>query len=68
MKAVNVCINTLDWQYIPNRCYIGVKNLENEIIDFTIQKYEIIEENLLEEEMSDKLSFFNLTYCDCEAS
>lgn len=67
-QPVRFCIDTDDWKYSSQTCFIGVKNKQSEDLKFTITQREILEENLLDEDLSRLFEVFKGIFSKVEGS
>ena len=67
-ESIRFCIDTDDWKYSSQLCYIGIKNLTDSPLDFSINKREVLEENLLTGEIAHKLELFKQVFTSIEGS
>lgn len=67
-ETLRFCIDTDDWKYSSQLCYIGIKNSTAEPLNFKISKREVLEENLLSGLIAEKLDIFKQVFSKVEGS
>jgi Histone methylation protein DOT1 len=67
-EPVRFCIDTDDWKYSNQICYIGIKNLTELPLNFEIRKKEVLEEQLLTGDMAQKFDLFKSVFSSVEGS
>ena len=67
-EPLRFCIDTDDWKYSSQLCYLGIKNLTEAPIEFEIRKREVLEEQLLTGETLMLFEAFKQTFSTVEGS
>ena len=67
-EDLRFCIDTDDWKYSSQTCYIGLKNFNSQPVEFTISKREVLEEELLNGHISEKFEIFKTLFSRVEGS
>ena len=67
-EDLRFCIDTDDWKYSNQTCYIGLKNLTSQSVEFTISKREVLEEELLIGHIYEKYEIFKTLFAKVEGS
>lgn len=65
-EELRFCIDTDEWVYTSQTCYISVKNLTACPVEFTISRIEVLEYELVPPHLSDCYKFFNTLYKSVE--
>lgn len=67
-EPLRFCIDTDDWKYSNQMCYVGIKNAGDEPMSFKITMREVLEENLLTGTIAEKLDIFKRVFDKVEGS
>ena len=67
-EDLRFCIDTDDWKYSSQTCYIGLKNPNSQPLEFTISKREVLEEELLNGHIYEKFEIFKTLFSKVEGS
>ena len=63
-----ICVDTEDWKYTPQVCYLAVKNLDSMPVSYTVKRREVLEEDLLMPKYIPQYKFFRSMYDEVEGS
>ena len=63
-----LCVDTEDWKYSTQTCYVAVRNLSGVPVSYVVERREVAEEELLEERYLPQYRLFKEVYEDIEGS
>jgi hypothetical protein len=67
-EDLRFCIDTDDWKYSSQTCYLSLKNLAEHPVQVEVLKKEVLEENLLIGNISEKFEIFRNLFLKVEGS
>ena len=67
-EELRFCIDTDEWKYSSQMCYLGVKNLTESPVHFKITRREVLEETLLSPQFMEKFNMFRSVFTNLEGS
>ena len=63
-----LCVDTEDWKYSTQTCYLAVRNMSSQPVSYVIQRREVLEEELLSEQYLEQFRLFKTVYEEVEGS
>ena len=63
-----LCVDTEDWKYSAQTCYVAVRNLSGAPVSYVVERREVLEEDLLNERYLPQYRLFKAVYEDVEGS
>ena len=67
-NRIVLCVDTEEWKYSAQTCYIAVRNLTTGPVSYVVERREVMEEDLLEERYLPQYRLFKELYEEVEGS